>query len=85
MIPNLKKETKESFLQMLVHHSITSALIPALGYTMRHHPSNPKSELEKREDKKEEKELQSDLQSVGDEHDGPANPLSGGGSSRFSI
>ena len=64
-------------LQMLNHHSITSTMIPAIGYSMRHHPHNPKTESEKRKDKREEEDMKSDLESARGETSSPPNPLTG--------
>lgn len=49
---------------MLAHHSITNALLEALGYAIRHHPDNPKSAEEKREEKKEEDEMKNELEEI---------------------
>ena len=51
-------------LQMLAHHSITEALVEAIGYASRHHPSNPKPEAEKRQDKKEQDTMADELESI---------------------
>lgn len=49
---------------MLAHHSITGALVEAIGYASRHHPSNPKSAAEKRQDKQEQESMADDLESI---------------------
>ena len=51
-------------MQMLAHHSITGALVEAIGYASRHHPYNPRSEAEKRQDKKEQESMAGDLESI---------------------
>lgn len=51
-------------MQMLAHHSITDALMDAIGYSSRHHPDNPKPKEEKKQDKKEQQDLASELESV---------------------
>ena len=49
---------------MLAHHSITGALVEAIGYVSRHHPSNPRTEAEKKQDKKEQESMADDLESI---------------------
>lgn len=49
---------------MLAHHSITDALMGALGYSARHHPDNPKPQEEKAQDKKEQEGMANELESV---------------------
>jgi len=49
---------------MLIHHSITGALTEALGYCSRHHPDNPKSKEERREEKREEADIANELHDI---------------------
>ena len=51
-------------VQMLVDHLIQTTLLSALGYVLRHHPGNPKSEAQKREDKREQQDMKSELNEV---------------------
>ena len=51
-------------VQMLSHHSITGAITEALGYCSRHHPDNPKSEEEKRQEKQDEQNMADELHDI---------------------
>ena len=52
------------FVQMLAHHSITNALVEALGYSTRHHPDNPKPAEEKQQDKREQQDMTGELDAI---------------------
>ena len=55
---------------MLAHHSITNALVDAIGYCSRQHPDNPKSSVEKQQDKREQQEMTNELDSIRVDGDG---------------
>lgn len=49
---------------MLAHHSVTGAVLEALGYSSRHHPDNPKSHEERQEEKQDEEGIAGELESI---------------------